>query len=357
MNCNKNGYFHRVMEETPTIPWINSAVQGEIEATIKWGARGGCTANPTHPPKAIEIDGKQWQPVINKILKDDPSISDDDAADLLLQSMIKRTSQLFLPIYEESKGKYGHVAIQSNPNTNDDLLTLIRFAVCYSKIGVNVVPKIPSTKVGSQAIEQLTAMGINTIATMGFSVAQAIAMAEAYERGLKYLRPSAQRPRCFVVIIPGVFDDYLNELAEKIGISNTTGIIRYAGNAWCRVVYKIFQEKGYNADILVGGTRQTYHFTDFVGGKLYITHSFNTWNQLVKENPPVVSRISDETPPEVISELGDKFIDFHRAYEADGLMPDEFRSFGPCVKFNNSCVEGYSQTKIEVQTARNKIAI
>ena len=349
------GYFYRLQKETSTLPWINSAVQEEIETAIKWGAQAGCTTNPTHTPKAIKTDRKIWQPVIEKILRDDSTISDDEVVDLILQRMVKRTSELFLPIYEESKGKYGYVAIQSNPNTNDDLLTLIRKGICYSKIGINVVPKIPSTEVGAKAIEQLTAMGINTIATMGFSVAQAVAMAKAYECGLTYLQKSCQKPRCFVVIIPGVFDDYLNELVEKIGINITPGIIRYAGNAWCRRVYKIFEEQGYHADLLVGGTRQVYHFTDFVGGKIHITHSFNTWQQLIKENPPVVSKISQETPSDIISELEDKFVDFRRAYKVDGLLPHEFRSFGPCVKFNTSCVNGYSETKEEVQAARNKM--
>jgi len=355
-NKNSERYFYRVQEEASTFSWINSAIQEEIETAIKWGARGGCTANPTHPPKAIKSDRKIWQPVINQIIQDDPTIPDDEVVDLILQRMVKRTSELFLPIYEESKGKHGFVAIQSDPNTNDDLLTLIRKGVCYSKIGINVVPKIPSTEVGAKAIEQLTAMGINTIATMGFSVSQAITMAKAHECGLKYLQKHGQKPRCFMVIIPGIFDDYLNELVDKIGITITPGITRYAGNAWCRTVYKIFEEQGYHADLLVGGTRQTYHFTDFVGGKLHITHSFNTWEQLVKEHPPIVSRIYEETPPEIISELEEKLVDFRRAYKVDALLPHEFRSFGPCVKFNNSCVAGYSETKVEVQAARSKIS-
>jgi transaldolase len=350
-----NGYFHRLLKEASTFPWINSAVQEELDTALKWGAVGN-TMNPSHPPKAIRVDRELWGPIIDEILQSNPGFSDDDAVDLVTQRIAERSSKMWLPLYKESAGKYGYVAIQSDPNTNDDASVLVRHATSYCRIGPNVVPKIPSTKTGAQAVEELAAKGINTICTMGFSVAQNIAMAEAYESGLKHLERGKQLPRCFVVIIPGILDEYLSEQVELLEIFDvTTEILRLAGNAVVRHSYRVFKERGYRADLLVGGTREKHHITDVVGAKVHITHSFGTWAELQKENPPIISTISQKDPPEAISELEDKFEDFRRAYEIDGLKPDEFRSFGPCVRFNNVVRRGYAQSKAEIQARRQTL--
>ncbi|MBI4232510.1 hypothetical protein HY605_04730 [Candidatus Peregrinibacteria bacterium] len=349
----KEDYFQRIRKETPTFPWINTAVEYELKTAIRWGAVSN-SMNPTHPPKAIKTDRHIWQPVIDDLLQREPDIPDDDAVDFINQRIAERSAKMLFPIYEEGKGKYGYATIQSNPNKNDDLVTLMKYATSYSKIAVNAISKIPSTKIGAQAIEELTAMGINTVATMGFSVAQTIAMAEAYERGLK---KSRSKPKCFVVIIPGIFCDYLDDLVKNKGISIVPEILRSAGVIISRLVYKIFKERGYKADIIAGGTRKTTDFTGLVGGSLHITHSFDTWETLIKENPPVVSRIFEQTPKEIISELENKFEDFKRACKIDGLYPDEFRNFGPCVKFNNACIKGHSETIAEIKMSREKLQI
>lgn len=350
----KDGYFYEMRKKTPTRPWINTAIQEELETAIRWGAVAN-TMNPTHPPKAIKADRKIWQPVIDNLLKSKPDISDDDAVDFINQSICKRSAQALLSFYKESKGKYGYAAIQSNPNTNDDLSILMKYAISYSKIAVNAIPKIPCTKVGAEAIVELTAKGINTIVTMGFSVSQGIYIAEAYERGLNKRKSNSPKPRCFFVIIPGVFLDYLKELVQSKSINIAPEVLNSAGIILTRLVYKLFKERKYQADLIVGGTRNTSDITSFVGGELHITHSFNTWKQLTEENPPVISRIFDQTSSEVILELKNKFEDFRKACEIDGLSPDEFRSYGPCLKFNNSLVEGYSKTRKEIQESRLRL--
>ena len=68
-----NGYFHRVLERTSTQFWINSGIQADLEYALKAGAVGN-TTNPTHPPRAIKADRERWQPVIDKILKTNPTM-------------------------------------------------------------------------------------------------------------------------------------------------------------------------------------------------------------------------------------------------------------------------------------------
>ncbi len=343
-----NSYFHRVARETPTQLWINSATQADLGLALAVGAVGN-TANPSHPPRAIKADREIWYPVIDDILRSEPNLSDDEVADIMTQHIQARSVKMFQPMYEESNGKYGTVAIQGNPNTNNDLEQVVKSGITYSKLGENIIVKVVSTAVGMKALEELAARGINTIATNGFSVAQAIAMAEAYERGLKRTN---RNPKCYIVHIAGLFDEYLAELGERRNINVSPEHIHQAGVTVTRAIYRIFQERCFKCKVHPGGSRAPYHFTELVGGDLPITISIGQVRELLAENPPVVSRIDAETPPKVLAELEDKFLDFRRAYYPDGLTPDQFRDFGPCAKFQSACLNGYAETLAEIQARR-----
>jgi len=350
-NKNINNYFHRVASETPTEFWINTANLTDLGLGLMAGAVGN-TSNPGHLPQVIKTESEIWYPIIDEILHSDPELSDDQVADLVVQRVVSRILKLLQPLYEESNGKYGYVAIQSNPRVNHVLEDVVKSGITYSKLGKNVAVKVVSTGVGPKALEELTARGINTIATNGFSVAQAIDMAEAYEKGLKR---TDKKPKCLVVHIAGIFDEYLTELAEKENISISPEYIHQTGVAVSRAVYRVFQERGFKCMLIGGGARQPHHFTELVGGDLAITISAYTVKDLLAEDPPVVSRIDAETAPEILAELEKRFPDFRQAYYPDGLAPDEFRDFGPCIKFQNMFLKGYAETVAEIQARRAAI--
>ena len=61
-------------------------------------------------------------------------------------------------------------------------------AVHFSELAPNMIVKIPVTKAGVEAIEEATYRGISINATVSFTLPQAIAVAEAVERGLNTTR-------------------------------------------------------------------------------------------------------------------------------------------------------------------------
>jgi transaldolase len=67
-------------------------------------------------------------------------------------------------------------------------------------------------------MEELTARGINVNATVSFSVPQALATAEALERGMdRALRagPPRERLHPYVTIMVGRVDDHMKRVAER----------------------------------------------------------------------------------------------------------------------------------------------
>ena len=61
----------------------------------------------------------------------------------------------------------------------------------FSGLAPNIIVKIPATELGIAAMEEATYRGVSINATVSFTVAQAVAVAEAIERGLDRRRPRA----------------------------------------------------------------------------------------------------------------------------------------------------------------------
>ena len=98
-------------------------------------------------------------------------------------------------MYEASDGLDGYVSIEVPPTISQDTEATIKEARrYYQEIGrENVMIKIPGTKEGLPAVEQVISEGINVNVTLLFSVDSYIETAWAYIRGLK--NESARRQR------------------------------------------------------------------------------------------------------------------------------------------------------------------
>ena len=62
---------------------------------------------------------------------------------------------------------------------------MVEQAERFSLLAPNMIVKIPATEAGIEAIEEATWRGISINATVSFALSQALAVAEAVERGLK----------------------------------------------------------------------------------------------------------------------------------------------------------------------------
>jgi len=94
--------------------------------------------------------------------------------------------------------------------------------------------KIPVTAAGVRAIEETTYRGVNINATVSFSVPQALAVAEAVERGLKRreaegLSTAEMTPVCTMMI--GRLDDWMHVLEKRDRIVVAPGVSDWAGVA------------------------------------------------------------------------------------------------------------------------------
>lgn len=333
---NQQGYLHRLHTETPTRFWVNNATPDEAKSAIESGVLCA-TTNPTYLARMLQVD-PDMPDLIRQVLEKSANI--ETASEMVYRSAVDRLRVLFEPVYRKSDGRYGYVAIQGDPRVNTDLHAILEEARRYREMGENIIVKVPSTPVGAAALEQLTREGCPTIATIGFSVDQAAYMAEAYQRATGRFK---FEPPCYIVFITGILEAYLTDESERRGNVVAADHILQAGSAAARVIYREFKERGYDADLLVGGVVGTHSLTDLVGGDLSVTADWRLLEGLVEVDGPVVSDIQKSTPYDVLSALEEQLPDFCRAYRRHSLAPDEFREFGPCKRFQDLLEAKYQE--------------
>ena len=118
-------------------------------------------------------------------------------------------------------------------------------------------------------MEEATYRGISINATVSFTLPQAIAVAEAVERGLKRreaegLDITTMGPVCTIMV--GRLDDWLKVVMEKEKLSIDPGYLEWAGVAVFKKAYKLYKERGYRLRLLSAAFRNHMHWSEFIGG-------------------------------------------------------------------------------------------
>jgi transaldolase len=194
-----------------------------------------------------------------------------------------------------------------------------------------MIVKIAATRAGIVAIEEATYRGISINATVSFTLPQAIAVAEAVERGLKRreaegLEIATMGPVCTIMV--GRLDDWLKVLLDKKNLSVDPGYLEWAGVAVFKKAYKLYRERGYRLRLLSAAFRNHMHWSEFIGGDVVISPPCAWQRRFNASDIEVVPRIDNPVDPKIVDTLLKKFPDFERAYTENGMSPEEFDFFG-----------------------------
>ena len=158
---------------------------GELKRLTNEVGITGVTSNPTIFQKAIS--GKDdYDESIRRLL----GLNVSDPKELFFQLAfddVGAAADLLRRKYEESRGRHGFVSIEVAPDLAYDTETTIsEVRWIFSSLGrKNVMVKVPATKEGLPAIEQLTADGVNVNVTLLFSVKRYEEVVDAYMKGIE----------------------------------------------------------------------------------------------------------------------------------------------------------------------------
>lgn len=327
--------FLYMKKNSQTVLWNDSADPKELQDALTWGIVGA-TCNPVIALTALKANKDHWVGRIREYAKANPSATDDEIGWAMVKELSINAAKLFEPEFEKQNGRNGRLSIQTDPRNFRNAKALTDQAIEFSQLAKNMIVKIPVTTEAIAAFEEATYQGVSINATVSFSVAQTIAVAEAVERGLKRREAegkdiSQMGPVCTIMV--GRVDDWVKVAADKAGISVDPGIMEWAGVAVFRNAHKVYQERGYRTRLLSAAFRNHMHWSEIIGGDSVISPPYS-WQVKINKSGivPNLNSVNEPIEARILEPMLEKMPEFRKMYEVDGLKVEEFTNFGATLR-------------------------
>lgn len=341
----------RMTQETPTQYWNDSCAVAELSYAVERGATGA-TSNPSIVLEVLKKEREHWVPRVHELAALNPAWSEVELTWAIIEEMAARGAGILYPVFERNGGRNGRLSVQINPANHRDPVRMVEQAVRFHGLAPNIQVKFPATAAGIEGMEEATFRGVNINSTVSFTVPQAVASAEAVERGLARREAagedvSSMTPICTIMI--GRLDDWMKVLIERDDIALHPDAANWAGVAAFKRAYTIFRERGYRSRLLAAAYRHRLHWTELVGGDVSMTLP-HAWQ--VRFNASGIApepRMDVPVDAALIDDLLERIPDFGRAYEPDGMAPSEFESFGAGARTLRSFVASYHDLQAAIR--------
>jgi transaldolase len=320
----------QMTQTTPTCLWNDSAALDELAYSMEHGAVGA-TCNPVIALSILKKHMPQWRGRIEELFHEMPTATEDQIGWRIVEEMSVQSAALLKPIFDAQKGRNGRLSIQTDPRLFRDPQAIVEQAERFSRLAPNMIVKIPATHAGIIAMEEATYRGVSVNATVSFTLPQALAVAEAIERGLtrrekEGLDIRSMGPVCTIMV--GRLDDWMRVLMEKDDICIDPGYLEWAGVAVFKKAYAIYRERGYRARLLSAAFRNHMHWSEFIGGDVVISPPYSWQVRYNASDIEPIARMDNPVDPRIVRALTEKFPDFVRAYSENGIAVSDFDTYG-----------------------------
>jgi transaldolase len=190
---------------------------GHLQELIDEDSVVGATSNPTIFEKAMS-SGDAYDEQLHELIDRNPAQPADveEAFWALAEQDIRDACDLFRPVWERGGGRDGYVSLEVDPRLAYDTLQTFRSAMRIhdSVQRPNLMVKIPATKPGLAAIEDVIAKGRSINVTLIFSLRRYAEVAESYIRGIERLVAEGGDPRA-VASVASFFVSRIDTEADR----------------------------------------------------------------------------------------------------------------------------------------------
>jgi len=310
----------------------------------------GVTTNPSLSLQAIKDDEPYWKEVTFGIIKNNPGIDKESLFWLLYKEVVKRGSDMFLPLFEKTNFREGFLSGQVDPRKSFDKEIMLKQAAELAAINPNVMVKVPGTREGYAVIEELTSRGISTNNTLTFVLPQLMDCARSVQRGLEKAKANhldLSRWRSVITHMEARYGDLggLRDFGREKGVELSEGDVRLAELAIFKKAYRLLKQNNYPSKLLscslrvgptVDGALRLWHLEEKAGANIVVTCPPTFIDEVIhfpgQENIHFIrDRIDHEIPKDVLDKLL-RIPYFERAYTEDGYTRDEYNAHPSLVK-------------------------
>jgi transaldolase len=185
---------------------------GHLQGLLDGDSVVGATSNPTIFQKAMAASDA-YEDQLREL---DPALDVKDVFWALAEQDIRDACDLFRPVWDAGEGRDGYVSLEVDPRLAYDTLSTFREAMRLHETveRPNLMVKIPATKPGLAAVEDVISKGRSINVTLIFSLARYREVAESYVRGLERLVAEGGDPRA-VASVASFFVSRIDTEADR----------------------------------------------------------------------------------------------------------------------------------------------
>ena len=304
----------------------------------------GVTTNPPLSLQAIQDDPPYWEKVTKEIIAENSGIDTESLFWKLYLKVVKRGSDMYLPLFEKTGYREGYLSGQVDPRSVFDKDAMIEQALEIASINPNVMIKVPGSKQGYEVIEFLTAKGISTNNTLTFVLPQLVDCAKSVKRGLETAKKNKvdlSKWRSIITHMESRYGDLggLRDFGAEKGIELSDMDVRWAELAIFKKAYKYLLDNNMPSKMLscslrvgpvLDGVNRIPHLEEKAGANVVVTCPPIFIDQVI--NLPdqdkivfVKDRILEDIPEAVMDKLM-RIPYFERAYAVDGYSREEYNT-------------------------------
>jgi transaldolase len=290
--------------------WLDS-IDPELVKTNRALGATGATSNPIIIADLIKTG--RFDKDIQRLLAE--GLSDESVAWRLTDMLVRQAQDVFLPVWEQTKGNDGYVSFELDPLIDDPGLNLphVERVTRYIDLGKkwsaghkNRMIKVPATPAGLDALEALCAAGVTLNVTLIFSPRQYQAARDAIWRGAQ-LRPSPERFKSVYSIFVSRVDVYaekhvptLSPAAQgQVGIVNAKQIWAENRRFWAQKQLPLAQEMIFASTGTKKPEDAPWKYVEAFAGSDIETNPPAT-NDIIAKSGRTFSRQVDQLPPKAV---------------------------------------------------------
>lgn len=167
---------------------------GHLQELIDGASVVGATSNPTIFEKAMSA-GDAYDEQLTQLAAAGADVEASFWA--LAEQDIREACDVFRPVWDDGAARDGYVSLEVDPRLAYDTLATYRAAIAiHERVDrPNLMVKIPATRPGLAAIEDVIAKGRSINVTLIFSLRRYAEVAESYIRGIERLVAEGGDPR------------------------------------------------------------------------------------------------------------------------------------------------------------------
>jgi len=295
---------------TGTKLWLDSI---DPDLVVKNRAEGatGATSNPIIVSDLINTG--RFDAQIEKLASG--GFSDNELAWRLTDQLVQNAQEVFLPVWEETKGNDGYVSFELDPLLEDPNLNMahsqrveqyIELGKRWSSGHQNRMIKVPATPAGLDALEALAAAGVTLNVTLIFSMRQYKAARDAIWRGAQKRTDLSKFKSVYSIFVSRVdvyTEKHVPELAPaaqgQVGIVNAKEIWRENKQFWADKNLPLQQEMIFASTGTKKPEDAPWKYVEAFAGSDIQTNPPAT-NEAVAKSGRTFTRQVDVMPPQAV---------------------------------------------------------